>query len=91
MATKPVTKKSAKPVSTTASAKTAASSSAVKINASAQAEVGKLDQEIIKLLNRRAAATFKKLQTTPTVIPTQYCSTVAIVVIHSFIMFVYLV
>ena len=65
MATKPVTKKSAKPVSTTASAKTAASSSAVKINASAQAEVGKLDQEIIKLLNRRAAATFKLIESSP--------------------------
>ena len=65
MATKPVTKKSAKPVSTTASAKTAASSSAVKINAAAQAEVGKLDQEIIKLLNRRAAATFKLIESSP--------------------------
>jgi len=65
MATKPVTKKSAKPVSTTASAKTAASSSSVKINAAAQAEVGKLDQEIIKLLNRRAAATFKLIESSP--------------------------
>jgi len=65
MANKPVPKKAAKPTATTASVKPAAASTPAKINAAAQVEVAKLDQEIIKLLNRRAAATFKLIETAP--------------------------
>lgn len=65
MASKPVPKKATKSSSTPASPKSAAGISPAKANAAAQAEVAKLDQEILKLLNRRAAATFKLIETAP--------------------------
>ncbi len=65
MASKPVPKKAAKSTAATSSAKPVAASTPAKINAAAQIEVAKLDQEIIKLLNRRATATFKLIETAP--------------------------
>lgn len=64
MASKPVPKKTAKPTSAPGSAKPAASSAA-KVVASSEAEIAKLDQEIVKLINRRAAATMKLIEAAP--------------------------
>ena len=64
MASKLVPKKPAKPASAPSSAKPAASSAA-KVVASSEAEVARLDQEIVKLINRRAAATLKLIEAAP--------------------------
>ena len=64
MASKPVPKKTAKPNPTPGSAKPA-TASAAKVAASVEAEVTRLDQEIVKLINRRAAATMKLIEAAP--------------------------
>ena len=64
MASKPVPKKPVKSNSAPASAK-ASTTSAAKVSASAAQELAKLDNEILKLLNRRAAATAKLIEADP--------------------------
>ncbi len=66
MASKPVPKKAAKPTSSSASGKQlAAASPTVKNQASALVDIAKLDQDIVKLLNRRAVATIKLIEASP--------------------------
>lgn len=65
MASKPVAKKNVKQNSSTSSAKQPSTSTPAKLNAAAQSEIAKLDQEIVKLINRRAAATLKLIETAP--------------------------
>ena len=64
MASKPVPKKAVKPTSSSASGKHAASSPA-KNHVSVLADIAKLDQDIVKLLNRRAVATIKLIEASP--------------------------
>jgi chorismate mutase / prephenate dehydratase len=64
MASKPVLKKSSRTNNASVSAKTAGAVSARSV-ASAEAELARLDQEIIKLINRRAVATLKLIEIAP--------------------------
>lgn len=64
MATKPVPKKAVKTNAAPVSAKPSANSAAKAAANSAQ-EIAKLDSEILKLLNRRAAATAKLIESDP--------------------------
>lgn len=62
MASKPAPKKPAKP-SPASGSKPAAS--AAKVAANVEAEIAKVDQEIVKLINRRAQATLKLIESAP--------------------------
>ena len=62
MASKPVPKKAVKPTSSSTSGKQAAALSLAKNNATALADIAKLDQDIVRLLNRRATATIKLIE-----------------------------
>lgn len=64
MATKPVPKKPAKSNAAPASAKPAANSAAKAATAAAN-EMARLDSDILKLLNRRAALTAKQIEADP--------------------------
>lgn len=64
MASKPVPKKPVKTSTAPASAKSA-STSAAKAAASSASELAKLDSEILKLINRRAAITGKQIEADP--------------------------
>ena len=64
MASKPVPKKPVKSNAAPASAKSTASAAAKSSSSGAQ-ELARLDSEILKLLNRRAAATAKQIESDP--------------------------